>query len=137
MLDLGPSTGSGQSRDAVHIKNVEQRAPTQLELDAGLYQPEDVIDVLTDFDRNDVFNSSSIERLEFDDGTVLTHAELLARGFDLDGTAGGDIILGTNTTDRINGGAGNDTLDGMDGADRMRWRTSADNLCNAATSPAR
>jgi len=35
------------------------------------------------FDRNDVFNSSSISSFEFDDGTVLITAELFARGFDL------------------------------------------------------
>jgi hypothetical protein len=52
------------------------------------------------FDCNDVFNSSSIGSFEFADGTTLTTAELLARGFDLDGTAG-DMILGTNANDRI------------------------------------
>jgi len=39
------------------------------------------------FDQNDVYNSSSIGSFEFADGTVLSTAELLARGFDLDGTA--------------------------------------------------
>jgi VCBS repeat-containing protein len=110
MLDLG-------NGDAVHLRNVEQRAPTQLELDAGIYQPGDVVDVLTDFDRNDVFNSSSIGSFEFEDGTVLNANELLARGFDLDGTAGDDIIAGTNTIDRINGLSGNDLLQGGAGDD--------------------
>jgi len=45
-----------------------------------------------DFDRSDVFNSSSISGFEFEDGTILTTKELLARGFDLDGTAGDDQI---------------------------------------------
>ncbi|MHB8165765.1 MAG: putative Ig domain-containing protein [Sulfuricella sp.] len=69
------------------------------------------------FDRNDVFNSSSISSFEFADGSSLTTTELLARGFDIDGTAGDDILIGTNITDRINGLSGNDTLDGGDGSD--------------------
>jgi hypothetical protein len=86
MLDLGPSTSSGQVRDAVHIEG---------------------------FDRNDVFNSSSISSFEFADGSTLTTAELLARGFDIDGTAGDDTLTGTNTTDRINGLGGNAANDPM------------------------
>ena len=38
---------------------------------------------IADFDKNDVFNSSSIDSFEFDDGTTLSTSELLARGFDL------------------------------------------------------
>ena len=41
------------------------------------------------FDQNDVFNSSSVSGFEFADGSALTTSELLARGFDLEGTAGG------------------------------------------------
>ena len=64
-----------------------------------------------DFNQYDVFNSSSIASFEFADGSKLTTTELLARGFDLDGTAGDDTIYGTNTLDRINGmgGAENDS----------------------------
>lgn len=94
MLDLGGG-------DAVHIKNMDQNG------------------VLTDFDRNDVFNSSPIDSFEFADGTTLTHTQLLARGFDIDGTEGDDTLVGTNTTDRITGRGGNDTLVGGQGADTM------------------
>jgi Ca2+-binding RTX toxin-like protein len=92
MLDLG-------NGDAVHIKN------------------SDVNGVLTDFDSKDVFNSASVGMFEFADGSTLTTAELLARGFDLDGTAGDDTVIGTNTIDRINGLAGNDMLMGGTGDD--------------------
>ena len=85
-----------------------------------------------------------------------TTRELLARGFDLDGTAGDNQIIGTNTTDRIHGLDGNDTLIGLGGSDslyggagddqlhgdadtvsvplaeqgndRMRWRTRSENI---------
>ncbi|OGT05610.1 MAG: hypothetical protein A2143_03235 [Gallionellales bacterium RBG_16_57_15] len=53
---------------------------------------------IENFDRNDVFNNSIISSYEFEDGTTLTHNELLARGFDLNGTEGDDSIMGTNTT---------------------------------------
>ena len=94
---------------------------------------------IANFDQNDVFNSSSISSFEFDDGTVLTTTELLARGFDLDGTAGADTLTGTNTIDRISGlggddalygGDGNDTLDGGAGNDRIY----ADSQIDTATA---
>jgi len=80
------------------------------------------------FDQYDVFNSSSVARFEFADGSVLTTAELLARGFDLDGAGGDDTIFGTNTMDRINGLAGNDMLAGDGGADTLNGGEGADSL---------
>lgn len=72
---------------------------------------------IENFNHDDVFNSSSIGKFEFSDGTSLTDTELLARGFDIDGTSDNDILDGTNTTDRINGLDGNDQLDGRGGDD--------------------
>ena len=83
---------------------------------------------IENFDQYDVFNSSSIKSFEFADGSTLSTAELLARGFDLDGTAGDDTIFGTNTMDRINGLAGNDTLAGDGGADTLTGGDGADSL---------
>lgn len=80
------------------------------------------------FDTQDVFNSVAISNFEFADGTVLTSSELLARGFDLDGTSGDDTIVGTNTTDRINGFEGNDQLLGMGGNDRIHGGMGDDYL---------
>jgi Ca2+-binding RTX toxin-like protein len=70
------------------------------------------------FDQNDVFNSSSVSSFSFADGTELSINQLLARGFDLDGTNQDETIMGTNTTDRINGKGGNDTLMGGAGDDK-------------------
>ncbi|MDP1651355.1 MAG: calcium-binding protein [Rhodocyclaceae bacterium] len=80
------------------------------------------------FDSQNVFNSVSISRFEFADGSVLTSAELLALGFDLEGTAGADTLVGTNTTDRINGLDGNDTLVGGSGNDTLNGGADNDNL---------
>jgi Ca2+-binding RTX toxin-like protein len=65
----------------------------------------------------DVFESQSIEELQFVDGTVLSYAQLMARGFDIDGTAGDDFLIGTNVVDRFRGGLGNDRLEGGTGND--------------------
>lgn len=69
---------------------------------------------LDGFDRNAPY--AELGRFEFQDDTYCT-ADLVQRGFDLDGTDDAEIVLGTNATDRIRGGAGNDTLDGAGGDD--------------------
>ncbi len=70
-----------------------------------------------DFDPNDVFGSHAVETFEFADGTILTYADLVNRGFDLTGTNNAEVITGTNTVDRITGLAGDDVLQGGDGDD--------------------
>ncbi len=80
------------------------------------------------FDTQDVFAGAAIGMFEFADGTTLSTQQLLARGFDLDGTAGDDWVQGTNTTDRINGLAGNDTLLGAMGADIIHGGDGADQI---------
>ena len=72
---------------------------------------------LTNFDQSDVYGPRTVESFTFADGTTLSYDQLLARGFDLFGTAGDDTITGTNITDRIDGLAGNDTLLGGAGSD--------------------
>jgi len=84
------------------------------------------------FDQTDVFNSASISGFQFADGSALTTNELLARGFDLDGTAGDDAIVGTNTTDRINGYGGGDRLYGGDGNDYLNGQDGNDILSGDA-----
>jgi len=89
------------------------------------------------FDLNDAFNSSSVNSFTFADGSQLSIEQLLARGFDLDGTNQNDTITGTNTTDRIkglagndvlSGGAGNDTLNGGEGNDIVNGGANDDTL---------
>jgi VCBS repeat-containing protein len=100
MLNLG-------NGDAIHINNESQANASG-------------------FDRNNVFNSSSISSFEFADGSILTIAELLARGFDLFGTMGDDILTGTNTTDRISGYAGDDTIISGEGNDTLMGGNGSD-----------
>src|SRR3569623_747863 len=78
------------------------------------------------FNPQDALGSEQIQSFRFADGTVLTYAQLLARGFDIDGTNGNDTLTGTNLVDRLYGGAGDDMLDGGTGADTMQGGTGND-----------
>jgi VCBS repeat-containing protein len=69
--------------------------------------PNDAIHFET-FNPLNVSGVQPFERIQFADGTSLTYADLIARGFDLKGTVGDDVIVGTNASDRMAGGAGND-----------------------------
>jgi len=73
--------------------------------------------LLDSFDRSDVLGTHAVDSYQFSDGTALTYSQLVARGFDLTGTEGNDVIAGTNITDRLKGLAGQDTLQGGDGND--------------------
>ncbi|MCC7276184.1 MAG: tandem-95 repeat protein, partial [Alphaproteobacteria bacterium] len=89
-------------------------------------------------------SANAIERIAFDDGTLWTPADLIARanaGTDAaqlllgsgaadtldsaggddsaDGRDGNDLLLGGAGSDSLQGGAGNDTLDGGNGADTL------------------
>lgn len=61
------------------------------------------------------------DRFAFNDRTLCT-SDLITKGFDLEGVAKSEIILGTNATDRITGHAGNDTLNAGDGDDSYYYR---------------
>ncbi|MDF0673253.1 MAG: calcium-binding protein [Nitrospira sp.] len=65
----------------------------------------------------DVFGSQTIEQFQFADGTVLSFADLVARGFDIDGTEFDDFLSGTDLVDRFRGGLGNDRFEGGEGND--------------------
>jgi Ca2+-binding RTX toxin-like protein len=84
------------------------------------------------FAPGDVYAQPAIDRFEFADGTVLSYAELLARGFDLDGTAAAETITGTNIADRIAGKEGSDTLAGGDGDDILTGGSGDDALAGGA-----
>jgi len=72
---------------------------------------------LGDFDFSDALGLHTIDSFQFDDGTSLTYSQLIARGFDIAGTDGDDLLTGTNVNDRFDGGRGDDTLTGGAGND--------------------
>ena len=74
---------------------------------------------LEDFDPDDVLGPRTIDTFEFEDGITLTYEELVARGFDIDGTNIGETLTGTNVVDRIRGLAGDDSIDAGEGDDTL------------------
>ncbi|MDK9705275.1 MAG: putative Ig domain-containing protein, partial [Sulfuritalea sp.] len=80
------------------------------------------------FNPADVFASQPFDRVEFapstssgQSGITLSYGALMARGFEVTGTTGGDVLGGTSVTDRIAGGAGDDLLMGGAGNDSYRF----------------
>ncbi|MBK9021013.1 MAG: hypothetical protein IPL72_13890 [Sulfuritalea sp.] len=72
---------------------------------------------IENFDPDNPLAAPTFSSFQFADGSSLTWEELLAKGFDLDGTDGDDQIVGTGVADRIDGWAGNDTIWGGNGDD--------------------
>ncbi len=83
---------------------------------------------IENFNADDPLSNASIEAFQFADGSSLSWGDLLARGFDLDGTEGDDTIVGTGIEDRIDGKAGNDLIWGSNGNDVLTGGTGTDGL---------
>ena len=80
---------------------------------------------------------TGVTQFVFADGTSLSHADLIARGFDLFGTSGDDVLntgefyrraYGLDGNDQLIGGTTDNTLDGGAGADTLWGRTGNDTL---------
>lgn len=77
-----------------------------------------------------------LERIEFADGEVMTYHDVLAQGFDIDGTEEDDdghdaehpALVGTAFRDHILGYGGNDRLFGIEGDDELLGGPGADAL---------
>src|SRR5205814_4861391 len=94
----------------------------------------------------DPLSTQVLDSIQFADGTTMSYEDVLAQGFDLDGTEGIDFIEGTAVTDRIDakggddfvlggagadvilGGAGNDVLQGEAGDDVVNGGTGDDEI---------
>jgi trimeric autotransporter adhesin len=72
---------------------------------------------LENFDPDNVAAGAGIDQFVFADGVTLGYKQLIARGFDLDGTPDADVIEGTSTSDRINALAGDDVVMAKRGED--------------------
>ncbi|MDN5871868.1 MAG: hypothetical protein L0H73_14245 [Nitrococcus sp.] len=78
------------------------------------------------FDSINPYQAIGIDRFEFADGTVLSFAQLIGRGFDFRGTAERDVMRGTGAVDRLQGLGGNDQMIGLNGADVLDGGSGAD-----------
>ena len=77
------------------------------------------------FTANNASAFNAIDSFEFDDGSTLNYAQLLARGFDYTGSAGAETITGTDQADRFALSAGNDALNGGLGSDTYAFGLGA------------
>ncbi|MGH7895610.1 MAG: calcium-binding protein, partial [Candidatus Binatia bacterium] len=133
---------TGGQRDAA-----DQLLPNRLELGAGIARSdlrlgvgdglvvkigtEDEV-VLSTFDPADVLAARTIDEFVFADSTTVTYEELVAQGFDIQGTAGADLLTGTNLVDRISGGEGADILEAGAGDDTLEGGAGDDVLKGGA-----
>lgn len=75
---------------------------------------------LENFDRHDVLNGPrDIDWFEFADGTRLSYEELVAKGFDVSGTEGEDLLEGSSVSDRLYGYGSDDRIIGDLGDDTL------------------
>lgn len=87
---------------------------------------------LDGFDASQADSFWSVWYFEFADGTVMEFDELLAKGFDIRGTANADTLTGTNVTDRFHGGEGADRMTGGDGDDSYHVDNAGDVIVERA-----
>lgn len=107
--------------DGIKRQDIKFRLGSLL-VDLGLSDPDDPNSGrdqihFEGFNSSDPLAARVIGEIRFADGEVMTYDDILAQGFDLDGTAGDDVIDGTSVTDRINSFAGNDDIAAHDGDD--------------------
>lgn len=107
--------------DGIKRSDIKFRLGSLL-VDLGLSNPDDPNSErdqihFEGFNSTDPLAARVIGEIRFADGSIMTYDDILAQGFDLDGTAGDDIIDGTGVTDRINGFAGNDDIAAFEGND--------------------
>ena len=104
-------------------------APEDITLDLGsllLHVGDSDAIHIEGFDRNNPLASPAIDHFSFADGTVLSLEELLAKGFDLNGTDDSDTLDGTAVSDRIHGFGGDDFICGGTGDDVLDGGTGDD-----------
>ena len=93
--------------------------------------------VIRGFDANADANHLSIAQLVFSDGTVMSAAQLLARGTDSAGSGLADLQLGSIGNDTFRASAADDTLRGGAGSDTYEWSaTSGHDTIEETTSTA-
>lgn len=146
------SAGDGTDTITVNRATVDPDSPNTLKFGEGISatelklglgslaihvgaNPHDVIHI-ENFDPNDVYGTQAFDRFVFADGTVLSYAELVARGFDINGHDESELLAGTNVDDRIQAGSGDDTVEGRAGNDRIHGGAGDDFLSDESGSDA-
>jgi Ca2+-binding RTX toxin-like protein len=84
------------------------------------------------FNPADALAPTVLQSFVFADGTSLSYANMLAKGFDIYGTTGNEALSGTNLDNRIYAGSGNDTLIGTGANDTLVAGAGFDTLIGGA-----
>lgn len=84
---------------------------------------------IDDFNPNDVLSGTPVIDTFVFDGIAYSYADLLAQGFDIDGSSAADLLTGTDVVDRLNGLDGDDTIIGG-GDDDLLSGGAGDDLLN-------
>ncbi|MBB2485714.1 hypothetical protein H5407_10835 [Mitsuaria sp. WAJ17] len=133
---LQVGTGMGASGSVFHDNSLQfgagitslrlgLNAAGELQIDTDASGTEGV--VITGFNAADAEGSLTIDKFVLGDGTVLSRAELLAKGLDLAGSVKGETQRGSSVSDRFAATEGDDTLKGGAGADVYNWQIGAGN----------
>lgn len=133
--------GDGVSRSDIKFK------PGSLAVDIGPSDPADpnsLHDVIhfNGFDQLDPATTTPLGEIRFADGSSMSYADILAQGFDIDGTESNDDgqpgdppqLVGTGVTDRIRGFGGNDVLFGLGSDDVLDGGAGVDQIVGGAGS---
>ncbi len=116
--DLGST--SAASPDKIDIRGY---LPSEMRIERSLAAPNDfVITFAGTQDRIHVVGgigtaANIIESIRFEDGTIVTHAQIIARTTSDAATSGDDTVEGYSGAEQLSGGLGNDRLSGGDGSD--------------------
>ena len=95
------------------------------------------------FDQVNPTATTALGEIRLDDGTSMSYADILAQGFDIDGTEGDDNnnvptdprnLVGTGVADRMRGLGGNDLIFGLTGDDMLDGGDGIDTLYGGAGS---
>lgn len=132
--------GEGISRSAIKFR-VGSLAVDLGPVDPG--NPDSLHEVIhfEGFNQVDPAATTPLAEIRFADGSSLSYADILAQGFDIDGTEGNDNnypgepprnLVGTGVTDRIRGFGGDDLLFGLAGDDLLDGGDGADQLIGGA-----
>ena len=116
--------GEGVSGNTLRFGPGISKDDIRLVLDGGLViqlgdNPWDSVRI-EGFNAADAYAAPAVDRFQFVDGTVLSYAELVERGFELKGNAWwaeNEQLRGTDAVDRITGFRGDDTMAGGAGGD--------------------
>ncbi len=93
--------------------------------------PGDVVR-LARFDPEDTLGAHAVDRIEFDDGTVVDYATLVSWTFVVEGDSAGNALRGTNASDRLYGYDSDDVLDAGEGDDVLTGGAGNDALHGGA-----